>query len=251
MTSEVIYRPGAFVWRELMTTDVDASTRFYGEVFGWKAAPLPDGSYTVLNAGEVGVGGMMKVPMPGIPAYWTGYVSVADVDAKAPQIVAAGGAVLAGPMDAGEFGRFVACSDPQGGMISAWRSAMGDGPVPQPGLGHFCWEQLNTPDPAGAFPFYAAIFGWTKKPFPGGGPMEVLCAGTTEVASLMQAPPGAPAHWLSYVVVDELVAAEARVTRGGGKVLVERIDVPGVGAIGVIQDNVGAVIGIFEQPHAG
>ncbi len=251
--SDVIYRPGTIVWRELMTTDVDASVRFYSELFGWKTqvAPMPDGQpYTMLMAGDVGVAGMMAVPMPQIPAYWGAYVSVDDVDATAAKATAAGGTVLAGPMAAGDFGRFATFADPQGAVISAWRSAGGDGPASAaPGVGEFCWEQLNTADPAGAFPFYAAVFGWTKKAFPGGGELEVMSSGSADVASLMQAPPGAPPHWLSYVVVDSLAGAHARIARGGGKVLVERIDVPTIGAIGVVQDNVGAVIGVFEAPR--
>jgi predicted enzyme related to lactoylglutathione lyase len=64
----------------------------------------------------------------------------------------------------------------------------------------------------------------------------------------MAAPPGTPAHWLSYVVVDKLPRTYDRVKQQGGKVMVERIDVPTVGAIGVIQDNVGAILGVFENP---
>lgn len=249
--SDEIYRPGVFVWREIMTTDVEASVRFYTEVFGWKSernAMSGGGEYVSFKAGDVGVGGLMKVPVPGMPAYWCGYVSVDDVDATAKKVTAAGGQVVAGPMDAGGYGRFATIIDPQGAVISAWRSRDGDGPVPESGPGVFCWEQLDTPDPAGVFPFYATVFGWSKKPFSGGG-MDVLSAGATDVGSLMKAPPGAPAHWLSYVEVDALAAAEARVTRGGGAVLVERMDIPTVGAIGVVQDNVGAVIGLFETPR--
>jgi predicted enzyme related to lactoylglutathione lyase len=80
--------------------------------------------------------------------------------------------------------------------------------------------------------------------------MKVLEAGAAQVASVMAAQPGVPAHWLSYVIVDKLTSAYDRVRQQGGKVLVERIDIPTVGVIGVIQDNVGAVIGVFEAPAA-
>ena len=29
---------GGFIWYELMTTDPEAATKFYGEVVGWKIA---------------------------------------------------------------------------------------------------------------------------------------------------------------------------------------------------------------------
>jgi predicted enzyme related to lactoylglutathione lyase len=114
----------------------------------------------------------------------------------------------------------------------------------------FCWEQLNTTAPADALEFYRQVFDWTNEPFSAGGEMKVLKATGTSVASVMENPPGVPAHWLSYVIVDKLTSAYERVKQQGGKVMIERIDVPTVGSIGVIQDNVGAIIGVFEMPGA-
>jgi uncharacterized protein len=248
------YRHGQFVWRELMTTDVDASVRFYTETFGWtgKAMKMPDGTdYWFMTLGEVGAGGIMKLPMPGVPAYWSGSISVEDVEAVAGRVTAAGGKVIVPPMDAGGMGRYAGFMDPQGAVINAWRGNDGDGPAPErplPGL--FCWEQLNTTAPADALEFYRKVFGWTNKPFGGGGDMKVLEAGAAQVASVMANPPGVPTHWLSYVIVDKLTSAYDRVRQQGGKIMVERIDVPTVGAIGVVQDNVGAMLGVFEAPAA-
>jgi predicted enzyme related to lactoylglutathione lyase len=250
------YRHGQFVWHELLTSDVESSLRFYGEVFGWKAetTPMPDGStYSMLKAGDRVVGGAMKLPMPGIPPNWGLYVSVADVEAASKTAAAAGGQVIVPPMDAGGFGRFTTLADPTGAVVSAWRGANGDGERAadyRPAIGEFCWDQLNTSSPTQARAFYAELFGWSAKPFPGGGDMEVWSAGATEVASVMQAPPGAPSHWLAYVVVDGLAAARKRVEQNKGKILVPEIAVPTIGTIAVAADNVGAVIGLFE-PKAG
>ena len=56
------YREGQFVWRELMTSDVDKSRGFYGELLGWtfQDMPMPTGTYTLAKKGEVMVGGMMS-----------------------------------------------------------------------------------------------------------------------------------------------------------------------------------------------
>jgi hypothetical protein len=249
-----IYRNGQFVWRELMTTDVAASLRFYSETFGWKTETMqmPDGTdYTMVKAGDTGVGGIMKHPMPGVPAYWSAAVSVDDVDAVAGRVTAAGGKVIVPPMDAAEMGRYAGLQDRQGAIVNAWKGNDGDMPAPErPGVGMFCWEQLNTTAPADALEFYSKVFGWTNEPFSAGGDMKVFKATGTSVASVMANPPGVPAHWLSYVVVDKLTSAYERVKQQGGQVVIERIDVPTVGSIGVIQDNVGAVIGVFELPGA-
>lgn len=254
--SDKTYRHGQFVWRELMTPEPEASLRFYGEVIGWKSqsTKMPDGSdYTMLTVGDQPVGGLMKPPMPEIPPHWAMYVSVADVDATAKRAAELGGSVLAGPLEAGGFGRMAALLDPTGGTVSAWRGNEGDSPRAtdwRPGRGDFCWEQLNTTDPEKAAAFYEALFGWTRKPFPGQEGMTTFSAGDVQVASLMGAPPGAPTHWLTYVVIDALKDATQRVKAQGGKVLVERMEIPTVGAIGVVQDNVGATLGLFEAPAA-
>jgi predicted enzyme related to lactoylglutathione lyase len=237
-----------------MSTDVDASIRFYTNVFGWTSntMKMPDGmDYTMVKAGETGVGGIMKNPAPGVPAYWSASVSVDDVDAAASRVTAAGGKVIVPPMDAGGMGRYAGFMDPQGAVVNAWRGNDGDMPAPErPSGGMFCWEQLNTTAPADALEFYSKVFGWTNKPFSGGGDMKVLEAGAAQVASVLANPPGVPAHWLSYVIVDKLTSAYDRVRQQGGKVMVERIDIPKVGVIGVIQDNVGAMLGVFEAPAA-
>ena len=54
---------GTFIWREIMTPDVAASKRFYGEVFGWNFEDMPmDGfTYTIIKNGETGVGSIASL----------------------------------------------------------------------------------------------------------------------------------------------------------------------------------------------
>ena len=33
--------PGKIIWHDLLTEDIDASRRFYGELFGWEFDPMP------------------------------------------------------------------------------------------------------------------------------------------------------------------------------------------------------------------
>jgi uncharacterized protein len=51
---------------------------------------------------------------------------------------------------------------------------------------------------------------------------------------------GAPAHWLSYVGVDDVVAATKRAQALGAKVLQGETEVPGFGSLRVIVDPSGA-----------
>ena len=71
----------SFIWYELMTTDTKAAQGFYSSVVGWSPRAFEGGQdYTVLHAGEAGVGGVMESP-PGMPAFWIGYIHAPDVDA--------------------------------------------------------------------------------------------------------------------------------------------------------------------------
>src|ERR1041384_670032 len=100
---------GQFVWREIMTTNVEASLKFYSSVFGWTFEAMPNpsgGAYHFGKIGDAPVAGLMQHPVAGNPAYWGTAVSVDDVDALAKRVVDAGGKVLEGPKDAGEMGRF-------------------------------------------------------------------------------------------------------------------------------------------------
>ena len=106
MSDTPVYRHGQFVWREIMTPNVESTLRFYGELFGWKheTSKMPDGSsYTMFKVGEKPVGGCMQLPMPEIPPHWALYVSVDDVVATAAKAKKSGGQVLYGPEDAGGF----------------------------------------------------------------------------------------------------------------------------------------------------
>jgi uncharacterized protein len=114
--------PGAFSWCELMTTDPAAAAEFYGKLFGWKLEAMDAGMpYTVVKVGDAAIGGIMGLPPgapPGMPPIWAAYVTVADVDALARQVVGLGGRVQMPPTDIPSVGRFAVIADPQGATIN-------------------------------------------------------------------------------------------------------------------------------------
>ncbi len=64
---------------------------------------------------------------------------------------------------------------------------------------------------------------------------------------MMPLPDGAPmpSHWLAYFAVDDLDAASAQVSDGGGQVVVEPTPIP-AGRFLVAQDPAGAFFALFE-----
>lgn len=120
---EQFMQQGAFSWNELMTTDVAAAKTFYSGLFGWETEDMemPDMAYTVIKAGEKGVGGIMMMPedAKNVPPMWGSYVTVKDVDATARKAEQLGAKLLVPPRDIPEVGRFCVIQDPQGAVISA------------------------------------------------------------------------------------------------------------------------------------
>jgi len=109
-------KPGDFCWNELVTTNVPAAKKFYSGLLGWKTRPFNKGlvDYTVIQKGKMGMGGMMKCPVPGNPAQWIPYMLVADVDATVKKAVKLRGKVCMPPFDVSTVGRIAVLADPQG-----------------------------------------------------------------------------------------------------------------------------------------
>ena len=118
--------------------------------------------------------------------------------------------------------------------------------------GEVCWSELLTRDVAGAKAYYAATLGWTFEDVPmEDGATYVLAmlagapvAGIADMAALGM-PEQVPAHWFTYFAVDDVDAAAAAVTAAGGAVVRPPFDVPGTGRIAILNDPVGAGVGLM------
>ena len=115
-------KPGMFGWNELMTTDTTAAQNFYTQLFGWKAVPFSEGPhYTLFTNGPEMAGGMMACVQPESPAYWLGYVIVAECDAAAARAVELGGKLCLPPKDIPTVGRIAIFADPQGATLGLFQ----------------------------------------------------------------------------------------------------------------------------------
>jgi predicted enzyme related to lactoylglutathione lyase len=128
--ADVYKTPGAFSWTELLTSDPQAASAFYGKLFGWKFDEMnmggDGGPYRVAKVGDTAIGGIMKTPAPavGMPPMWGVYVTVTDIEATLKQAAALGGKVVAPVMDVPNVGRFAVLADPQGATINVMQYSM-------------------------------------------------------------------------------------------------------------------------------
>jgi predicted enzyme related to lactoylglutathione lyase len=231
--------PQSFFWYELMTSDTAAASDFYAKVVGWRPEAFPGSemAYTVMNASDRGIGGVMAMPddvkAMGTPNMWLGYIYAANTDTATDGVAKGGGAVHQPPRDIPGVGRFSVVADPQGATFMLMTPMGPDQPPLDPMTpGHVGWHELMTTDHAAAFDFYAKQFGWTKgEAFdmgPDVGTYQLVAAGGAPMAGFMNKMPDMPvAAWGFYFSVDGIDAAAARINGAGGTVIMGPMEVPG------------------------
>ena len=118
----------------------------------------------------------------------------------------------------------------------------------------FCWLDLAASDAGRARRFYAQAFGWQFDTQQANGGVYTRCrVGSSAVASLYQlqraqVEQGVPSHWTPYLRVAAIDDCVQRIARLGGRLLVAPFDVPAVARIALIEDAVGALVGLWQSP---
>jgi predicted enzyme related to lactoylglutathione lyase len=119
----VVATTGAPCHFELHTRDFDSTIKFYENVFGWKidrAADEPGFRYYLLAGMPDGEGaGIMDSSafLPeGVPAHWSVYFAVDDMDAAVAQVKDLGGSIVQGPENT-PYGILTSCTDSTGSLF--------------------------------------------------------------------------------------------------------------------------------------
>jgi uncharacterized protein len=122
--------------------------------------------------------------------------------------------------------------------------------------GTFCWVDLAASDAGLAQRFYAQTFGWRFQTQSVLGGHYTRCRlGDADVGSMYQLKHaqrahGVPSHWTPYIAVADVDAAVQRVIACGGRSIVAPFDVPGAARIALIEDAVGALVGLWQASRA-
>ncbi len=122
--AELVNAPGALVWNELQSADLDASASFYSELFGWQIeqAPGMQDRYLSIKNGTANNGGMRELTPPQ-PPNWLTYFAVEELDAALAKLDGLGGSKLAGPIDI-QIARLAVVADPQGAVFALYAGAL-------------------------------------------------------------------------------------------------------------------------------
>jgi predicted enzyme related to lactoylglutathione lyase len=246
MTERTSYEPGTPCWVDLGSPDRQATSEFYAGLFGWVAEmdPRPEaGGYGMFTLDTKNVAGLGPQMNPDGPPYWTVYVSVDNVDETLAKATAAGGTVVAGPMDVFDAGRMGVLRDPVGSFVSVWQPDQHVGAQLVNQAGTFAWNELATTDLAAARDFYQAVFGWGLDANASGDTSALFTVDGRMVCGAHVAGEGEFPAWSVWFATDDCDASAAKVAELGGSVLMPPSDMD-FGRGSVVADPQGAVFGI-------
>ena len=114
--------------------------------------------------------------------------------------------------------------------------------------------EIPTADPERSLSFYGDIFGWTFTKWD--GPQEYWLVtrgpdGTQGInGGLMRRPQGPGAGTVNTAEVSSVDQFTAKIEANGGKVVVPKMPIPGVGWLAYCQDPDGNVFGIMHNDRA-
>ncbi len=243
------------MWFELETHQPKQARTFYAKVFSWTTRPfsMGDASYDMIYVGDTMIGGYSAPKTGQEPSRWVSYVSVQDVQRAAKMAANTGGTVIMAPFDMPCVGTMARIADPHGAELCLFTKATDD-PIDQlVPSGHWLWNELHTPDPAGALAFYEKVVGFSHRTLDMGpaGSYHIIGKGGKDRGGVTIHMGGAThAHWLPYVCVDDPDATFRLVKDAGGVVLMGPEDVPGAGRLGVLKDPTGAELAVLKPMPA-
>jgi hypothetical protein len=245
---------GRFVWHDLLTKDVSAAKRFYGDLLGWRFDDTTRGDrpYVLARVANVPVAGIVDISsLADAGTQWLSFMAVADVDKTVAAVQSDGGKVLVQPRNLPNA-RVAVVADPQEAPLGLAQLRGTFPELPPPTPSHFFWQEYLARDAARAVEFYKRIAGYQpaisdtqlgveyhvlRKARGGAGLFELP-------ADVMDVQP----NWLPYVLVTDPESLAARVPGLGGRIVVPASPERRNRSLVVISDPDGAVLALQKYP---
>jgi predicted enzyme related to lactoylglutathione lyase len=112
------------IWFDVPVDDFKRAGKFYGSLFGWKIAPLPNmPDYWHIDTGggdDTPDGGLMKRKCPEHPV--TNYVHVESVAKASAKVEKLGGKVHMAKTAVPNMGYFAICQDTENNTFAIWET---------------------------------------------------------------------------------------------------------------------------------
>ena len=110
------------------------------------------------------------------------------------------------------------------------------------------WEFWSE-DPGRISRFYEEVFGWNIRTIPGLNYYLVEPGGEGGIDGGIMKPQAGPwpGKLALYIDVEDLDLFSEKIRRSGGKILVDKVNVPGVGQLSLFEDLDGRVLGMWKR----
>lgn len=256
---------GSSTWLDLSVHDLDAAKAFYSGLFGWEFEDMGEQFnhyHLVRNDGAL-VGGLMDVTgmtCPAgdpLPAAWTVYLLVDDIEATARKVTENGGTLVSGPHPVGDQGIMAVVLDATQAGLGLWQAGTLEGFDFTGSPGSPVWFELMTHGFDAACDFYRNVVGADLVPmsepmdddafrYVTNGPEGKNGWGLGDATGVM---PEDAAGWRIYLGVEAADAATARVQELGGRLLDGPVDSP-FGRIATVADPDGATFQVCAMSEA-
>ena len=205
------YHPGKFVWYDLMSTDVAAVKKFYGDLFGWEfeEAGSKDVAYSVIKHSGNIIGGIFALDRSRSKAehsQWISFLSVENMESVIEYIKNSNGKIYTEPFDLPDRGRVTVAIDPQGSVLALVKSSSGDPKDADPIFNEWLWTELWTNDVDASISFYGGMFAYEKKVFMTQAETKyyVLRSEDKGRAGVVKITlEGVSPHWMPYIAVED------------------------------------------------
>ena len=250
------YPSGSPSWADLLAHDGQAAKDFYTGLFGWTYDDHPAGEgmvYTMFSHNGVPVCASAEAgPMQqNLPAHWSVYVTVDDLEAAVERAKSAGGTVIFDPCDVLDVGRMAIIQDQEGAFLRLWHPLKhaGAGKMHEPGA--LTWFELATTNPESAADFYQKALGVEIKQDENVQefPYWLMWVGEQMVGGIIQIGEDwgpVPPNWGVYFGVDDVDATAAKALELGGSAIIEPRDLMDFARFSVLRDSEGAVFTIIR-----
>lgn len=244
-------RPGAVVWMDLLTGDIDRAAGFYEDVFGWDFRFSGDRSYAyaTVKGSPVAALATYDKEIGDADSLWIPSLSVSDVNKAMTMAKTQGGSVISPPEDLAGRGRYVLIEDATGAAVMLLRGENGD-PARTEASNQWLWAELWTDDVDQSTQFYEKVIGYGTVAAKDAEGQTFMIMGRDQEphVSVVETPlPDVDPTWLAYLMVENVVATVRAVEKAGGTVLLAPQKDGFNDNVAIVSDPTGGVFALQQK----
>ena len=259
MSDLYVPRVGGVLSADIAVPEHERELRFYSRVLRtgenplWREDLLNNLGMPIVGLGE------RKPDYAHLPLQWMPHIQVADVAVSARQALDLGGTELMHGKDDDGTSQWAVLLDPNGAAFGIMPVVPAEAIPPVEGnavMGRISWLDLTVADASATRDFYRQVIDWSVQDVEMEDASErytdynMLGADGNPAAGVCHARGanlGIPPVWMLYLPVGDLAESLRRVREEGGKVIKESTGADGGYSYAVIQDPVGACLGLVPS----